>query len=118
MLEPPTVRTLSRLQADSAQTAFLIHMVAVAMGVPAREIAAEGRRGPAAARARQLAMYLAYVVYQWPLQRVGLAFGRDRTTAGHACRQIEDLRDDPEFDARVAGLEACIRANPGSGVAA
>ena len=29
-----------------------------------------------------------------------------------ACRQIEDLRDDPEFDAQLEQLEACLRLAP------
>ena len=63
-------------------------------------------------------MYLAYVIFQWPLERVGAAFGRDRTTAGLACRQIEDLRDDPEFDAQLEQLEACLRLAPAEVMAA
>ena len=40
------------------------------------------------------------------------AFGRDRTTAGHACAQVEDRRDDPGFDSRLQALETCLRALP------
>src|SRR5690606_33064245 len=92
-------RIIRRLQADRLRAAFITQLVALATGVPAREIVAGGRRGAEACRARHISMYLAYVVFQWPLHRVGEAFGRDRTTAGHACRQVEDLRDDPAFDA-------------------
>jgi hypothetical protein len=46
---------------------------------------------------------------------VGQAFGRDRTTAGHACAVVEGLRDDKLFDARLEDLEACLRAAPPSG---
>jgi hypothetical protein len=36
---------------------------------------------------------------------VAEAFGRDRSTAVHACRLIEDRRDDPSFDAVFDALE-------------
>ncbi|KKB10222.1 hypothetical protein VE26_02995 [Devosia chinhatensis] len=61
-----------------------------------------------AARARQLAMYLAHVVLGQSLTSVGQAFGRDRTTVSYACALIEDLRDDPAFDADVSRLEQLL----------
>ena len=81
-------------------------------GVPAREIVATGRAALPAAEARHLAMYLAHTGLGWPLARVGAAFGRDRTTVGHACRRVEDRRDDPAFDRRVETLEDCLRHAP------
>lgn len=60
------------------------------------------RRGT---RARHVAMYLAHVVYGLNLVEVGAGFHRDRTTAAYACARIEDLRDDPAFDAALASLE-------------
>lgn len=109
-------RLVRRTHADRARAAFITQLVALATGVPARDIAAGGRRGPEACRARQIAMYLAYVIFQWPLRRVGEAFGRDRTTAGYACRQVEDLRDDPAFDADLDRMETCLKAAPGGPV--
>lgn len=50
------------------------------------------------AQARQVAMYLAHVVWGLSLTDVGLLFERDRTTVAHACRQIENRRDDRQFD--------------------
>jgi hypothetical protein len=41
---------------------------------------------------------------------IGRAFGRDRTTVAHACRAIEDRRDDIWFDCRLATLELICRA--------
>jgi hypothetical protein len=35
-------------------------------------------------------------------------FDRDRTTAAHACRTVEDCRDDPRFDAALDCLERAI----------
>lgn len=59
----------------------------------------------ATARARQLAMYLAHIVYGRSMKEIGQAFGRDRTTVSYACALIEDMRDDPHFDEEVSALE-------------
>jgi len=99
---------------DQGAAALVVDMVALATQMPRSEISGLGRRGRGAVRARQIAMYLAYVVFQWPLGRVGAAFGRDRTTAGHACRQVEDLRDDRTYDDLLERLEACLRLSPGA----
>ena len=107
---PPPLSALT----DDHEAALIAEVVALATGVPAADIRSSARRGRAAVKARQAAMYLAYVIFQWPLDRVGAAFGRDRTTAGHACRQIEDRRDDPDFDAGLEVLEACLRVAPGA----
>lgn len=104
--------TLERVQADYGAATLVIDMVALATDTPRAEIGGFERGGRAAVRARQIAMYLTYVIFQWPLERVGAAFGRDRTTAGHACRHVEDLRDDRGFDDMLERLEACLRLSP------
>lgn len=58
-----------------------------------------------AARARQVAMYLAHVGLQFSLSALARYFGRDRTTIAHACRVIEDARDERSFDALLDALE-------------
>ncbi len=97
---------------DSARVGFVTYLVSVATGVDAGEISAPTRHSAEAALARQIAMYLAHVGFSWPMSRVGAAFGRDRTTASHACHRVEDLRDAPDFDAALDHLEACVRAAP------
>jgi len=97
---------------DRLQAAYITSLVALAVDLPAREIAARTRSSQAVTRARQLALYLAHVTLSWPLSRAAFAFGRDRTTAGSAVRTVEDLRDDPEMDARIAELEDCVRHAP------
>lgn len=99
---------------DLSVAALITQMVAYSTGVCAGEIARGGRARADAARARQIAMYLAHTGLSWPLWRVGQAFGRDRTTAGHACGIVETLRDDRLFDARLEALEACLKAAPPS----
>lgn len=66
-------------------------------------------RGPAAAAdARHLAMYLIHIGLGQTLTDTGRYFGRDRTTVAHACRRIEERRDDPALDHRLDRVEAMI----------
>ncbi len=97
---------------DRLTVGFVTHLVSLATGVPAAEIAAPRRASHTAVRARQLAIYLTHITFHWSLARVAFAFGRDRTTCGHACRKIEDLRENEAFDRRLAELEACLRQAP------
>lgn len=97
---------------DKLAAAFITHTVALATGVSPSDIASTGRTSKAAARARQIAIYLAHVNFNWPLIRVAFAFNRDRTTCGHACHRIEDMRENAAFDARMAVLEACVKQAP------
>ncbi|MBI1682217.1 helix-turn-helix domain-containing protein [Caulobacter hibisci] len=97
---------------DRLAAAFVTHAVALATGVAPTEISSDRRTSKSAARARQIAIYLAHVIFHWPLARVAFAFGRDRTTCAHACHRIEDMREDRMFDARMTALEACVRQAP------
>lgn len=62
------------------------------------------------ALARQTAMYLSHVAFGLSLTRVGICFGRDRTTVRHACALIEDRRDDPQLEFGLTALEAALLA--------
>ncbi len=83
----------------------LLRFVAAARHVPTRQLLLPSRGEAEVALARQLAMYLMHVVLGRLYHDVGRFFGRDRTTVSYACALIEDLRDDPEFDAEVSRLE-------------
>jgi chromosomal replication initiation ATPase DnaA len=97
---------------DRARASFAMSAAAYALGVPLADIK-ELRRGPTrAALARQVAMYLAHVGLEMSLARVAAAFGRDRSTVGHACHLIEDRRDEAPFDALIDALEESMRAAP------
>ncbi len=84
-------------------------IVAHAYDVPLEEIAAATRRCKRAALARQVAMYLSHVVFGMTLSQVAYAFRRDRTTASHACRLVEDMREDPDLDRVLDWLETLLR---------
>lgn len=80
-------------------------LVGYAMDIRPETILASGRSAHNVAKARHVAMYLAHIGFGMSLARVASAFGRDRSTVAHACRQIEDKRDDPAFDVWLETLE-------------
>ncbi len=82
--------------------------VAAVFAVGVGDLRSPTRSSPRAAFARQVAMYLAHVVCGLSLTEVGAVFQRDRTTAAHACRLIEDARDDPDLDRRIEHLEEAV----------
>jgi chromosomal replication initiation ATPase DnaA len=84
--------------------------VAAVFEVDVYDLRASTRRSTRTAFARQVAMYLAHVVCGLSLTEVGTLFARDRTTAAHACRVVEDRRDDPELDGRLEHLERAVAA--------
>lgn len=91
----------------------LAALVARAFHLPPADLLARTRRADIAL-ARQVAMYVAHVGLAETLTAAGRRFGRDRTTAAHACRRVEDRRDDPRFDGLVAGIEADVAAARGA----
>lgn len=88
----------------------VIALIAREKRIPIRLLIHPSRCRLGTARARQLAMYLSHVILGRSLTEIGDAFGRDRTTVSHACAVIEDLRDDPDFDAEVSGFERSLEA--------
>lgn len=91
---------------------------AAATGIPAAQLRDRLRGGRPVAHARQTAMYLAHVVFGLSFTRVGICFGRDRTTVRHACALIENRRDDPGQDLALSALEAGLLALTRSLIAA
>ena len=75
---------------------------------PVRTLIAPTPRG--LQRRRQIAMYLAHTALGTRASDVARKFGRDTTTAYHAFRQIEDLRDDPDIDGFLDGMDALLVA--------
>tara|TARA_R110002124_G_scaffold69525_3_gene186939 strand:- start:1469 stop:1894 length:426 start_codon:yes stop_codon:yes gene_type:complete len=116
---PRAVRTDMRQLRDAeraAQVALTQETIAGAFQISLAEMRAPTRRTAPVAQARQIAMYLMHVSFGLSLSAVGRHFGRDRTTAAHACRQIEDRRDDAAFDMLMDRLEFALRTMPGGGL--
>ncbi len=108
-------KTLSKDQKfdrDIARGHLTQAVSALAFCVSRNDLMAKTRRTARIAFARQAAMYLTHIAYGLSLSRVGRIFGRDRSTASHACHRMEDLRDDPVLDARFEDLEAYLRSAP------
>jgi chromosomal replication initiation ATPase DnaA len=81
-------------------------LAAFTLGIDPDAIVTDRRGTDAVAWARQVSMYLMYVTSGLSLAKVAAAFGRDRSTVAHACRIIEDRREDPAFDAWVDNLQS------------
>ena len=91
VLPPPPPLGFEPRRGDRAGW-YLVRFVAGVRGVPTKQLLSPNRGE-------------ADVVLGRLYHDVGRFFGRDRTTVSHACAVIEDLRDDPEFDAEVSRLE-------------
>jgi hypothetical protein len=87
---------------------LVIALVSFATGVSEAAIMAPNRGPGEIARARQMAMYLLHTSLSASYGEVARAFCRDRTTVSHACRLIEDMRDDPRQDALLSRLESVL----------
>lgn len=102
-LAQPCKRGAKRLRATAQTRLFEAVEAAFAVGRDDLHAATRGRCD--IAFARQTGMYLARVALGMTLSDAGHLFGRDRTTCSHACRIVEDLRDDPGFDALLHQME-------------
>ncbi|HVZ55001.1 MAG TPA: helix-turn-helix domain-containing protein [Pseudolabrys sp.] len=80
-------------------------VVAEAFAVPPDALRARSRSRADIAFARQAAMYLAHVACGLSYSAIGCGFRRDRTTAAHACRLMEERRDNPAVDCLLHSLE-------------
>jgi len=89
----------------SAACQILVATVAAAFGVAVNDLHAPTRMPAQIAFARQVAMYLVHVELGMSLTEVGRHFSRDRTTAAHACRVVEERSEAQEVD-RILN---CIR---------
>lgn len=83
-------------------------VVAHAYGVTLDDLMSPSRVGNIAL-ARQVAMYLAHIVFSMSMSEVGRGFGRDRSTACYAIQRVEAMRDDPELNRTLGWLEATLR---------
>jgi hypothetical protein len=87
-------------------------LVGSAFGIGGAALLAPRRGAAEIAVARQVAMYLAHTRLGVSLTLAGAFFGRDRTTAAHACRRVEERREGPRFDAILGCLERAVDVWP------
>ncbi|WP_051332807.1 helix-turn-helix domain-containing protein [Cucumibacter marinus] len=88
----------------------VLSVVSSARRVSVDQLLLPNRAPASVALARQIAMYLTHVALGRNFTQVARLFGRDRTTAAHACQIIEDLRDEPSFDLQMHCLEVALLA--------
>lgn len=69
------------------------------------EIRAKSRRSAKTAFARQVIMYVAHTTFGLQYIEIADVFDRDRTTVSHACKVVEDRRDEPSIDLLVCCVE-------------
>ncbi|MCX5479188.1 DNA replication initiation ATPase [Kaistia geumhonensis] len=87
---------------------MLTEAIGEALGVRPDRILSPVRGTARVALARQVAIYLARTRLGLSFTEAGRLFRRDRTTAAHACRRIEESRDDAHFDALIDRLDVAI----------
>ena len=108
MIELPEAGSLEHAERSERAGAALGVIVAAAFGLRPGDLSSDSRGAADIAFARQVAMYLAHTHLSLPLTTAGRLFHRDRTTARHACKQVEERRDDPRVDTLLAHLERGI----------
>ncbi|MBB6260336.1 chromosomal replication initiation ATPase DnaA [Paenochrobactrum gallinarii] len=86
----------------------VLDLLSDAFGVCGSELRNSVRGTKEIARIRQIGMYVAHTMFSMPMTTVALGFGRDRSTVMYACHQIENLRDDEEFDQIVLSFERIV----------
>ena len=59
---------------------------------------------------QQIAMYVCHVGLRLPLSDIAVAYGRDRSTVAHACKVIEDRRDNRAYDEFISAVERVVAA--------
>lgn len=112
----PFARSATVIASPNEICRLVTACVAFDFGLEAAALEAVLRGSQRIAFARQIAMYVAHVGFGLSFEAIGRAFGRDRTTVAHACRVVEDGRDDIWFDCRVATLEIICRSAAGGDV--
>jgi hypothetical protein len=90
---------------------MLSSLVGAALSVEPAAFAKPGRGAARISYARQVALYLAHTTLGLNYTEAGRLFGRDRSTAAHACRRIEDRREARRVDELVDRLERATRAS-------
>lgn len=83
-----------------------IDLLSILFSVDGTDLRSSTRAKKHIARIRQLGMYALNVALGMKMGDIAIGFGRDRSTVVYACHLIEDMRDEPEFDAIVCRVEA------------
>jgi hypothetical protein len=102
---------MTTLPRPAGEADIIEELVLRAFGLDRRGISTfrTASRGKAdIAFARQVAIYMANTYLGLTLTAAGRMFDRDRTTAAHACRVVEDRRDDPIINNQLETVERAL----------
>lgn len=105
----PPVEIPSTRRLDARTCHWVAFHVARDFDLELADLLGATRGRPRVAFARQVAMYVAHIGFGLSIRTISRAFGRDRATVSHACRVVEDGRDDIWLDCRLEALELCCR---------
>lgn len=97
---------------DRARARLVVSAVAMEFAVPEFVLSSRLKGTSEVSYARQVAMYLMRCVYGSTKQRIADVFERHYTTVSHACRLIEEHRDDPVLDTKLLKLENFLGQAP------
>jgi hypothetical protein len=105
----PPARNLSITLRPDRSCHWVAFCVARDFGLQLSDLFGPTRGAPRTAFARQVAMYLAHTAFRLSFATISRVFDRDPTTVSHACRVVEDGRDDIWLDCRLEALELFCR---------
>lgn len=106
------MQKIKHRQSDHARAQLAMAAVALEFGVAEARIRRTRGGSPRCQFARQIAMYLTHIVYELNVSRVARAFSRDRSTVSHACRVVEESREDQMLDEQLTALERFLMTAP------
>jgi len=90
---------------DTARAQLIVSAVAHEFSLPEAGILGHLKGKSEISYGRQIAMYLMHCIFGTTKTRIAQVFGRHFSTVSHACKVIEDQRDDPVLDQKLIGLE-------------
>jgi Bacterial dnaA protein helix-turn-helix len=106
---PPENSPATTLSTPERTCHWVAFSVARDFALELTDLFAPTRGSPRAAFARQVAMYLAHTGFELSFETISRVFDRDRTNVSHACRVVEDGRDDIWLDCRLEALDLFCR---------
>lgn len=107
-----TVSQLAGRAVQSHQAKLAIAAVSLEFGITELDLKSPQNQSRHIRFTRQVAMYLLHVVYELNHTHIARIFAKDRSTVSHACKVVEDSRDDGVFDMKLIRLENFLRQAP------
>lgn len=111
---PPQTAAIAAFSLPERTCHWVAFCVARDYGLVIADLYEPTRGSPRVAFARQVAMYLAHTSFKLSLGMISRIFDRDRSTVSHACKVVENGRDDIWLDCRLEALELFCRTGWGA----